>query len=121
MDRIPKLSLNKLNLNINKTKKRNIKQIKEYLLNQLYNTLNERNSFKYSEMPYKQINKYFMKYNPKKLFIINIEKGNNIHGLVGSAQNIIHDNNIVGFLELNHTLKKDMFRHNNYIVNNGKD
>lgn len=38
-----------------------------------------------------------MKYNPKKLPIINMEKGSNIHGLVESAQNIINDNNIVGF------------------------
>jgi len=70
---------------------------KEFQLNQLYNTLNEKISLNYSEIPYKQMNKYFMKYNPKKLPIINMEKGSNIHGLVESAQNIINDNNIVGF------------------------
>jgi len=121
LDRVPKLSLNKLNLNINKTKKRNLKQTKEFQLNQLYNTLSERNSLKYSEMPYKQMNKYLMKYNPKKLPIINIEKGSNIHGLVESAQNIINDNNIVGFSKLNQTLKKDMFRNNKFKISVGKD
>ena len=72
-------------------------------------------------MPYKQMNKYLMKYNPNKLPIINIEKGSNIHGLVESAQNIINDNNIVGFSKLNQTLKKDMFRNNKFKISVGKD
>ena len=122
IDKIPKLTLNKINLNnVNKIKKRNQKQTKEFQLNQLYNTLSERKSLKYSEMPYKQMNKYFMKYNPKILPVINIEKGSNIHGLVESAQKIINENNIVGFSKLNDILKKDMFRNNNYKFSNIKD
>jgi hypothetical protein len=107
IDKIPKLILKKVN-----QKKGEIKETKEFRLNQLYNTLSTRLNSKNSEMPYKQMNQYFMKYSPKKLPKVNVEKGSNIHGLVESAQNIINDNNIVGFSKLNESLKKDIFDNN---------
>ena len=107
IDKIPKLILKKVN-----PKKGETKETKEFKLNQLYNTLSTRLNSKNSEMPYKQMNQYFMKYSPKKLPKVNVEKGSNIHGLVESAQNIINDNNIVGFSKLNESLKKDIFDNN---------
>jgi hypothetical protein len=107
IDKIPKLILKKVN-----QKKGEIKETKEFRLNQLYNTLSTRLNSKNSEMPYKQMNQYFMKYSPKKLPKVNVEKGSNIHGLVESAQNIINDNNIIGFSKLNESLKKDIFDNN---------
>ena len=107
IDKIPKLILKKVN-----QKKGETKETKEFKLNQLYNTLSTRLNSKNSEMPYKQMNQYFMKYSPKKLPKVNVEKGSNIHGLVESAQNIINDNNIIGFSKLNESLKKDIFDNN---------
>ena len=107
IDKIPKLILKKVN-----PKKGETKETKEFKLNQLYNTLSTRLNSKNSEMPYKQMNQYFMKYSPKKLPKVNVEKGSNIHGLVESAQNIINDNNIIGFSKLNESLKKDIFDNN---------
>ena len=112
IDNIPKLTLNKINQNV-KGKKR--KETKESKLEILYNTLSLRLNLRKSEMPYKQMNQYFLKYSPKKLPKVNIEKGSNIHGLVESAQNIIKDNDISGFSKLNENLKKDLY--NNYYNN----
>ena len=66
------------------------------------------------------MNQYFLMYSPKKLPKVNIEKGSNIHGLVESAQNIINDNNIVGFSKLNESLRKDIYDNNNNNNNNKK-
>ena len=112
IDKIPKLTLKKINQKVNKNKGE-IKDSKEFKLNQLYNTLSTRLNSNNSELPYKQMNQYFLMYSPKKLPKVNIEKGSNIHGLVETAQNIINDNNIVGFSKLNESLKKDIYDNNN--------
>ena len=106
--KIPKLVFNKNDFRINEKKENKI-DTKENKLTQLYNALSSRNN---TEVPYKLMNQYFMKYSPKKLPKINVEKGSNIHGLVESAQNIINDNNIASFSKLNENLKKDIFRNN---------
>ena len=119
IDKIPKLTLKKINQKVNKNKGE-IKDSKEFKLNQLYNTLSTRLNSNNSELPYKQMNQYFLMYSPKKLPKVNIEKGSNIHGLVETAQNIINDNNIVGFSKLNESLKKDIYDNNNNNNNNYK-
>ena len=119
IDKIPKLTLKKINQKVNKNKGE-IKDSKEFKLNQLYNTLSTRLNSNNSELPYKQMNQYFLMYSPKKLPKVNIEKGSNIHGLVETAQNIINDNNIVGFSKLNESLKKDIYDNNNNNNNNKK-
>jgi hypothetical protein len=120
IDKIPKLTLKKINQKVNKNKGE-IKDSKEFKLNQLYNTLSTRLNSNNSELPYKQMNQYFLMYSPKKLPKVNIEKGSNIHGLVETAQNIINDNNIVGFSKLNESLKKDIYDNNNKKFENYKD
>ena len=112
--KIPKLVFNKNDFRINEKKENKI-DTKENKLTQLYNALSSRNN---TEVPYKLMNQYFMKYSPKKLPKINVEKGSNIHGLVESAQNIINDNNIASFSKLNENLKKDIFRNNGKIRRN---
>ena len=76
--KIPKLVFNKNDFRINEKKENKI-DTKENKLTQLYNALSSRNN---TEVPYKLMNQYFMKYSPKKLPKINVEKGSNIHVLV---------------------------------------
>ena len=115
IDKIPKLQLNNIIPKVNKNKK-NKKESKSSKLNQLYITLTERNYSKDSDAPYKQIAKYFKKYNPITLPIINKEKGSNIHGLAESVQKAINSNN-AQFSKLNDDLKKDMFNELDNIEN----
>ena len=107
INRIPKLTLNKIKKI--SAKKRKIKDIKELKLNQLYDTLSTRTNSKNSDILNKQLNQYIIKYNKKKLPVVNVEKGSNIHSLAESAQNIINDNNIVNISKLNENLKKDFY------------
>ena len=107
INRIPKLTLNKIKKI--SAKKGKIKETKELKLNQLYNTLSTRTNSKNSDILNKQLNQYITKYNQKKLPVVNIEKGSNIHNLAESAQNIINDNNIVNISKLNENLKKDFY------------
>ena len=112
IDEIPKLQIANIIPNVNEEDKNKIKESKSFKLNQLYVTLSERTYQKKSDVPFNQITQYFKKYNPKRLPIINTEKGSNVHGLAESVQSAINDNN-VHFSKLNDNLKKDMFRNQN--------
>ena len=86
---------------------RKLKEIeKEKELNQLYDILNNHTSN--SIFPVNEVNNYYNKYSPRRLPIINSDRGSNIHGLVEEVQNIINDNNFANFAKMNYNAKKDM-------------
>lgn len=114
---IPKLHLKGI---LNKKKslepkylsERKLKEIeKEKQLNQLYDTLNNHTSN--SIFPINEVNNYFNKYSPRRLPIVNSDRGSNIHGLVEEVQNIINDNNFANFAKMNYNARKDMKNKNN--------
>ena len=88
---------------------------KEKQLNQLYDILNNHTSN--SIFPVNEVNNYYNKYSPRRLPIINSDRGSNIHGLVEEVQNIINDNNFANFAKMNYNAKKDMKNKNNKIEN----
>lgn len=114
---IPKLHLKGI---LNKKKslepkylsERKLKEIeKEKQLNQLYETLNNHTSN--SIFPINEVNNYFNKYSPRRLPIVNSDRGSNIHGLVEEVQNIINDKNFANFAKMNYNARKDMKNKNN--------
>ena len=114
---IPKLHLKGI---LNKKKslepkylsERKLKEIeKEKQLNQLYDTLNNHTSN--SIFPINEVNNYFNKYSPRRLPIVNSDRGSNIHGLVEEVQNIINDKNFANFAKMNYNARKDMKNKNN--------
>ena len=84
---------------------------KEKQLNQLYETLNNHTSN--SIFPINEVNNYFNKYSPRRLPIVNSDRGSNIHGLVEEVQNIINDKNFANFAKMNYNARKDMKNKNN--------
>ena len=118
---IPKLHLKgilnkKKNLEPIYLSEKKMKEIeKEKQLNQLYDTLNNHTSS--SIFPINEVNNYFNKYSPRRLPIVNSDRGSNIHGLVEEVQNIINDNNFANFAKMNYNAKKDMKNKNNKIEN----
>ena len=107
LNKIPKLAINKIK---SKNYENGVKETKSFRLNQLYNTLSTRNT---SDLPYKQLNKYFSKYSPIKFPSINTKRGSNIHGLTETLQNIVHNKNIAVFSKLNGYLKRDLLMNEN--------
>ena len=109
---IPKLKLKgilnkKKNLEPKYLSERKLKEIeKEKQLNQLYDILNNHTSS--SIFPINEVNNYFNKYSPRKLPIVNSDRGSNIHGLVEEVQNIINDNNFANFAKMNYNARKDI-------------
>lgn len=109
---IPKLKLKgilnkKKNLEPIYLSERKLKEIeKEKQLNQLYDILNNHTSS--SIFPINEVNNYFNKYSPRKLPIVNSDRGSNIHGLVEEVQNIINDNNFANFAKMNYNARKDI-------------
>jgi hypothetical protein len=118
---IPKIHLKgilnkKKNLEPIYLSERKLKEIeKEKELNQLYDILNNHTSN--SIFPVNEVNNYYNKYSPRRLPIINSDRGSNIHGLVEEVQNIINDNNFANFVKMNYNAKKDMKNKNNKIEN----
>jgi len=53
------------------------------------------------------VNNYFSKYSPRRLPVVNSDKGSNIHGLVEEVENIINDNNFANFAKMNYNERKD--------------
>ena len=91
--------------------------MKEYHLNKLYNALSTRTNSNNVDIPFKQLNLYFTKYNPNmKLPKLNNLKGSNIHGLVESLQNTAKDNSISNISKLNENVKQEI-----NIFKNGND
>ena len=91
-----------------------IKEIqKEKKLNQLYDILINRTSN--SIYPYEQVNQYFNNYSPRKIPIVNSERGSNIHGLVEEVQTIINENNFASFAKSNYNAKKDIRKKGGFI------
>ena len=115
--KIPKLALTEIIPKYLNEKKKNKKEMKEYHLNKLYNALSARTNSNNIDIPFKQLNSYFTKYNPNmKLPKLNNLKGSNIHGLVESLQNNAKDNSISNISKLNENIKQEI-----NIFKNGND
>ena len=115
--KIPKLALTEIIPKYLNEKKKNKKEMKEYHLNKLYNALSARTNSNNIDIPFKQLNSYFTKYNPNmKLPKLNNLKGSNIHGLVESLQNTAKDNSISNISKLNENIKQEI-----NIFKNGND
>ena len=107
--KIPKLALTEIIPKYLNEKKKNKKEMKEYHLNKLYNALSARTNSNNIDIPFKQLNSYFTKYNPNmKLPKLNYLKGSNIHGLVESLQNNAKDNSISNISKLSENIKQEI-------------
>ena len=107
--KIPKLALTEIIPKYLNEKKKNKKEMKEYHLNKLYNALSARTNSNNIDIPFKQLNSYFTKYNPNmKLPKLNNLKGSNIHGLVESLQNNAKDNSISNISKLSENIKQEI-------------
>lgn len=107
--KIPKLGLTEIIPKYLNEKKKNKKEMKEYHLNKLYNALSARTNSNNIDIPFKQLNSYFTKYNPNmKLPKLNNLKGSNIHGLVESLQNNAKDNSISNISKLSENIKQEI-------------
>ena len=107
--KIPKLALTEIIPKYLNEKKKNKKEMKEYHLNKLYNALSTRTNSNNVDIPFKQLNLYFTKYNPNmKLPKLNNLKGSNIHGLVESLQNNAKDNSISNISKLSENIKQEI-------------
>ena len=85
---------------MNKSKK----QLKE--LNDLYCLVSHNKENFFDKYPSQSVEKYFKKYTKKRLPILNIKKGSNVHGLFDDFQQIVSKNNLNKITKSSNDIKK---------------
>ena len=91
------------------------KQLKE--LNDLfYEVSNNKDNF-FEKYPNKSVEKYFKKYTKKKLPVLNIRQGSNVHGIFEDFQNIVNNKNFNKVAKSSNDIKKKFENNQNSSFN----
>ena len=81
------------------------KQIKE--LNDLYNLVSKNKEDFFEKYPNKRVENYFTKFVKKKLPVLNIKKGSNVHGIFDDFQQIVNKKNFYKIAKSSNDIKKE--------------
>ncbi len=81
------------------------KQIKE--LNDLYNLVSKNKEDFFENYPNKRVENYFTKFVKKRLPVLNVKKGSNVHGIFDDFQQIVNKKNFYKIAKSSNDIKKD--------------
>ena len=102
-----------------KEKKRRMNKSKKQLkeLNDLYCLVSNNKENFFDKYPSQSVEKYFKKYTKKRLPILNIKKGSNVHGLFDDFQQIVSKNNLNKITKSSNDIKKRLGNNTNSSFN----
>ena len=92
------------------------KQLKE--LNDLYYLVSTNKENFFEKYPNKSVEKYFKKYTRKKLPVLNIKRGSNVHGVFDDFQQIVNKKNFNKIAKSSNEVKKEFKNNKDSSFNN---
>ena len=92
-----------------------IRKIKQNnALDNLYKSVYNNKKYFFERYPSKSVETYFKTYTNRRIPILNIKKGSNVHGILDDLQHIVQKNDIYKIVESNSDVKKEINHKNEF-------